>query len=162
MKIFQLALVVTVANAFTASTCRTAQSTSALNLFGTKKESGDKGPGFLDQMAMFKKAQEMASKKQKLDEELKQETFEGLSSNGKVKASFKFVPVKNPMDPNPDYDAISFEFDDDFFQSASPEELSTAVTESIKDGIAKTNIAVAQKYAVLQADLMDALGKKQQ
>jgi YbaB/EbfC DNA-binding family len=167
MKIFQLALLVTVANAFTATTldcCRTAQSSTALNLFGTKKESGDKGPGFMDQMAMFKKAQEMASKKQKLDEELKLETFEGVSSNGKVKASFKFVPVKNPMDPNPDYDAISFDFDDEFFQSASPEELSAAVTESIADGIAKTNVAVAQKYAVLQADLIDALGqgKKQQ
>ena len=38
----------------------------ALNLFGGKKEGGDKGPGMMDQLNMFKKAQEMATKKKTL------------------------------------------------------------------------------------------------
>ena len=167
MKIFQLALLVTAANAFSVSNNAAATTTSSgrsrtttsLNLFGGKKEGGEnKAPGFMDQMQMFKKAQEMASKKQKLDEELQKETFEGLGAEGKVKATYKFVPVKNPMDPNPDYDPVNFEFDDDFFESASPEKLSAAVEDSIKDAIIKTNARVAEKYAVLQTDLMEALG----
>ena len=112
----------------------------------------------MDQMAMFKKAQEMATKKQKLDEELQQENYEGTGADGKVVASLQFIPVKNPMDPNPDYEATKFTFDDDFWASASPEELSKAVTESLTDGIEKTNLKVAEKYAVLQKDLMEALG----
>ena len=36
------------------------QAKSSLNLFGGKKEGGEKSPGLMDQMAMFKKAQEMA------------------------------------------------------------------------------------------------------
>ncbi|CAB9524278.1 expressed unknown protein [Seminavis robusta] len=163
MKIFHLALLATAANAFAPNSCRTTQSsTTALNLFGAKKEGGEKGPGLMDQMAMFKKAQEMASKKQKLDAELQKENFGGESSNGKVKSSLKFVPVKNPMDPNPDYEATGFEFDDEFFESATPDELSAAITESLMNGIAKTNQAVAEKYAVLQKDLVEALGQKKE
>jgi hypothetical protein len=160
MKIVSLALLFTATQAFTVGPTISATSSTSLNLFGGKKEGGEnKGPGFMDQMAMFKKAQEMAGKKQKLDEELAQMTFEGKSSDGKVKASFKFVPIKNPMDPNPDYDASKFEFDDEFWSSSSPDEIAAAVQEAIKDGINNTNVAVAEKYAVLQSDLMEALGK---
>ena len=67
----------------------------------------------------------------------------------------------NPMDPNPDYDTQSFEFDDDFYNSASPEELSAAVKEAILNGIETTNVAVAEKFAVLQQDLMDAFQLKE-
>lgn len=134
----------------------------ALYLFGQGAKDGEKkGPGMMDQLAMFKKAQEMAQKKQKLDEELKKMDFEGVSQNEKVKASFKYVPIANPMDPNPDYEAQKFEFDDAFFASASAEELSTAVKESILNGIEKTNLAVAEKYTVLQKDLMEAFGQGQ-
>ena len=164
MKIVNFALLLTAANAFSVgSQSSTRSSTTSLNLFGGKKEGGggdQKGPGFMDQMAMFKKAQEMAQKKQKLDEELTKLDFEGQGADGKVKATFKFVPIKNPMDPNPDYEATKFDFDDDFFESSSPEEIAAAVQESIKDGVEKTNLAVAEKYSVLQADLMDALGQK--
>ena len=105
MKIVSLALLVTAANAFSVGPqTSTSRTSTSLNLFGGKKEAGggDKGPGFMDQMAMFKKAQEMASKKQKLDEELQKEQFFGEGADGKVKATLKFMPVKNPMDPNPD------------------------------------------------------------
>ena len=167
MKIVSLALLFTAANAFSVGTQTSVSSisrttsTTVLNLFGGKKEGNDAsitGPGFMDQMAMFKKAQEMAQKKQKLDEELQKEEFSGQAADGKVKAMLKFVPVKNPMDPNPDYEATKFEFDDDFYASASPEELSKAVTDALIDGIASTNQKVAEKYAVLQQDLMEAMG----
>jgi len=134
--------------------------TSSLDLFGDNKGGGDKkggGPGMVDQLAMFKKAQEMAAKKAKLDDELKKMDFEGVVE-GKVKASFKYVPISNPMDPNPDYEARSFDFDDEFFESATPDEIAEAVKAAILSGIENTNKAVAEKYQVLQEDLMEAFG----
>jgi hypothetical protein len=151
-------------SAFTANLPTTVSSTStstSLNLFGAGGAKGEKKPGMMDQLSMFKKAQEMAQKKAKLDEELTQMNFEGLGAEGKVKASFKYVPISNPMDPNPDYEAIKFEFDDAYFESATPEELSAAVKECVLNGIENTNTAVAEKYAVLQSDLMAAFGQGQ-
>ena len=130
----------------------------ALNLFGGGGGDAKKGPGFMDQLSMIKKAQEIAQKRGKIDEELKKMTFLGESAEGKVKASFKYVPASNPMDPNPDYEAISFEFDDEFFEAASPEDLSSAIKECIMNGIEKTNAGVAEKYSVLQGDLAEAFG----
>jgi DNA-binding protein YbaB len=160
MKISALSLLMTVgaASAFAPQPPSTASLTQ-LQLFGGggKKEGGEKAPGMMDQLAMFKKAQEMAQKKAKLDLELATLDFQG-TVEGKVTAQFKFVPIKNPMDPNPDYEATSFEFDDAFFESASPEELSAAVKEAIDDGIKTTNEAVAKKYETMQADLMAAFG----
>ena len=112
----------------------------------------------MDQLAMFKKAQEMAQKKKELDNELSQMSFVGSSSNGKVKGNFKYVPNTNPMDPNPEYEPQNFEFDDEFYASASPEELSDAIKEAILNGIEVTNNAASEKYSVLQADLMAAMG----
>lgn len=143
--------------AFTTSSSRTnIVIPTQRNLFGGTKGDGEKKPGMMDQLAMFKKAQEMAQKKQKLDAELQKMDFQGVAE-GKVKVAIKFVPVSNPMDPNPDYEATSFEFDEAWFESASPEEISAAVKAALQDGIDKTNIAVAQKYSVLQEDLMAAL-----
>jgi hypothetical protein len=150
--------------AFTANLPASVSSSTStsLNLFGSGgADKGEKKPGMMDQLGMFKKAQEMAQKKQKLDEELKQMAFEGVAADGKVKASFKYVPISNPMDPNPDYEAVKFEFDDAFFESATPEELSEAVKECVLNGIENTNLAVAEKYAVLQSDLMAAFGQGQ-
>lgn len=132
---------------------------SQLNLFGggNKGDGEAKKPGMMDQLAMFKKAQEMAQKKQKLDAELQKMDFQGIAE-GKVNVAIKFVPVSNPMDPNPDYEATSFDFDETWFDSASPEEISEAVKAALQDGIDKTNVAVAQKYSILQEDLMAALG----
>lgn len=132
---------------------------SSLNLFGGGNKGGQaKGPGMMDQLAMFKKAQEMAQKKKDLDNELSQMSFSGSSSDGKVKGSFKYIPNTNPLDPNPEYEPQSFEFDDAFFDSASPDDLAAAIKEAIQDGIEDTNKAVAEKYSVLQADLMSVMG----
>jgi DNA-binding protein YbaB len=150
------------ANAFTASSTPVSiSSSSSLHLFGGNKGDGDnKKPGMMDQLAMFKKAQEMAQKKQKLDAELQQISYAGASEDGNVKVTFKFVPVTNPMDPNPDYEATSFEFNEEWFGSASPEDISAAIKSAVNDGVEKTNLAVAQKYASLQEDLMAAFGQK--
>ncbi|GKY95125.1 hypothetical protein MPSEU_000476400 [Mayamaea pseudoterrestris] len=124
---------------------------SALNLFGNKKEGDAKAPGMMDQLAMFKKAQEIATKKKQLDEELAKGSWEVESADGNVKAVFKCLPSLNPMDPNPDYEAASIKFDQAWFDSASPEDISKAVKETVIKGIEVTTQAVAEKYSSLQA-----------
>ena len=141
-----------------------AVSTSAteLGLFGGggAKSSGDgakKQPGMMDQLAMFKKAQELATKKKKIDEELAAGTYEGSAVDGKVKAVCKFVPSKNPMmEPNPDIEPVSFDFDDEWFESVTPEELSAAVQEAINNGVVKTTSAMSERYQELQASMAAA------
>ena len=108
---------------------------------------------------MLKKAQKMASKKTKLDQELSAMEFEGVAEDGKVKATFKFVPPKGMMDPQPDYEATGFEFDDTWYESASPEDLSAAIKAAYDDGINKTNEKVQEKYQALQGDLMEVMGQ---
>ncbi|KAL3943476.1 MAG: hypothetical protein SGBAC_002440 [Bacillariaceae sp.] len=156
-----LLFVIGSANAFAPQLAGTQQS-SQLNLFGGggAKEGAKKGPGggMMDQLAMFKKAQELAQKKNAIDKELAELDFFGESADGKVKATFKFMPVKNPMDPNPDYEAQKFEFDDEWYESASPEDIGAAVKEAVLNGINETNDKVAEKYQALQGDLMGAMG----
>jgi DNA-binding protein YbaB len=154
-----LLLVLSAASAF-APVHTSTQHATQLNLFGGGNKAGSekKGPGggMMDQLAMFKKAQELATKKNKLDLELAEMDFEGTGADGKVKVDFKFVPIKNPMDPNPDYEAVSFEFDDEWYEGVSPEDLSAAVKEAIDSGIEATNKAAMEKYQSLQGDLMGA------
>lgn len=136
-------------------------SSSKLHLFGggAKNKDGEKkGPGMMDQLAMLKKAQEMAQKKNKLDQELAAMDFVGASTDGKVKATVKYIPSKNPMDPTPDYDPTSFEFDDEWFESASTEDLSNAVKEAIADGMNNVNKGVEEKYESLKADIAGLAG----
>ena len=157
-----VALVVGGAAAFAPSCTRQSAPSSALHLFGggaSKSDDGKKGPGMMDQLAMFKKASEMAQKKKKLDEELAAEKFEGSAADGKVVATCKFSPAKNPMmDPNPEVNVVSFQFDDEWFESTSPEDMGAAVREAIIDGISQTNVAISDKYMALQEDLKDAMG----
>ena len=93
MKSIVFLSLVSLASAFTPSVSQ--KSGSALNLFGggNKEKKAPGGGGMMDQLAMFKKAQEMAKKKQQLDEELKLITFEGVGADGKVKGKFNYVPV---------------------------------------------------------------------
>ena len=145
------------ANAFAPALQRSSAS-SQLNLFGGGSKGGDAaakapGGGMMDQLAMFKKAQEMASKKQKLDQELAKEKYFGTAADGKVTVECKFSPSKNPMDPQPDYDAVAFDFDEEWYNSATPEELSDAVKLAVIDGIEKTNVVVGEKYKILGEEL---------
>jgi hypothetical protein len=120
---------------------------------------GGGGPNMMDQLAMFKKAQEIATKKKKLDEELTKETFVGTSSDGSnVKVSMKYVPVQNPMDPNPEYESIQFTFDDGYYNNVSTDDLAQDIQDAIMNGIENTNKMVAEKYKALESDLREALG----
>ena len=131
-------------------------SSSSLNLFGGGGEK--KGPGMMDQLAMFKKAQEVAQKKAALDKELQAEDFKGTAADGKVTAHFKYVPIKNPMDPNPDYEMVKLEMDDDFFEESSAEDISAALKEAYTDGVEACNKAVMEKYQSLTAELGEVFG----
>lgn len=161
-----LLLALGTASAFAPSSISsTSQHSTRLNLFGGgNKAGGDKkagGGGMMDQLAMFKKAQEIATKKKKLDEELAKMEFIGEGVDGKVKAEFKFLPITSPMDPNPDYEAVAFEFDEEWYESASPEDLSAGVKEAIEAGIKTANEAVVEKYQTLQGDLAKAMAGAQ-
>lgn len=155
------ALLASQVSAFTASLPSIRQrstTSSALNLFGGGGGGGGdkKGPGMMDQLAMLKKAQEVATKKKKLDDELAKMEFVGESEGGKVKAHLKYVPSTNPMDPNPDYEVVSFDFDDDFYESSEPSDIAASVKVAIEEGVKTTNEAVVEKYSTLQADVMEA------
>mmetsp|Transcript_7119 Transcript_7119/g.17863 ORF Transcript_7119/g.17863 Transcript_7119/m.17863 type:complete len:166 (+) Transcript_7119:125-622(+) len=160
MKIAAFAAVMAIggASAFAPNPTTIASSSAAttLNLFGGgSQEGGEKklGGGMMDQLAMFKKAQEMAKKKNQLDDELAAENFTGKSADGQVTVSCSFSPSKNPMDPQPDYQATKFDFDADWFEGASPEDIGAAVKEALMDGIEVTNEAVKQKYSLLEEDI---------
>jgi hypothetical protein len=142
------------------------QSRTTLNLFGggNKDKSGvagSSGPGMMDQLAMFKKAQEIATKKRKLDEDLQKLSFVGTSKDGiNVKVTMKYVPVTNPLDPNPEYESIKFDFEDEYYNSVNVDDLAKDIQDAILNGIESTNKMVAEKYSTLQSDLMEALGGK--
>lgn len=134
-----------------------------LHLFGGGgAASGDdkqKAPGFMEQMGMMKKAQEMAMQKRKLDEELSKMEFSGSSEGSTVTIDIKYQPSSNMMDPNPSYIATGVTFTDDFFEGSGPEALAAAVKDALKDGIETTNVAVAEKYQSLQEGLMETLSQ---
>mmetsp|Transcript_14283 Transcript_14283/g.20108 ORF Transcript_14283/g.20108 Transcript_14283/m.20108 type:complete len:174 (-) Transcript_14283:2336-2857(-) len=134
-------------------------STTALNLFGSgKKEGGEegaKGPmaGMKEQMEMFKKAQEIAAKKKEIDAEVAKLDITGNSENGKVTSTVKIIPGTNPMSPTPDFSVAAINFDDAFFDEASPEDLSSAAVEAIRDGEKNAIEAMNEQYAALATDL---------
>lgn len=130
---------------------------SQLSLFGGGNKDGgeSKGPGtgMINQLAMFKKAQEVAQMKQKIDKKLAKETFKGIAAHGKVTVECKFSPSKNPMDPQPGNDVAAISFDNEWYDAATPEELSAAVKEAVSDAIKKTNDAMSEKYKILGEQL---------
>jgi DNA-binding protein YbaB len=160
MRITLVALFATTAGAFSPQLHLVGRtSTTSLSLFGGGGGGGGKkGPGMMDQLAMFKKAQEVAQKKAALDKELQEEDFQGTAADGKVIANFKYVPIKNPMDPNPDYELVDLSLDDAFFEESSPEDLSAAIQAAYTDGVDACNKAVMEKYQSLTAELSDVFG----
>jgi DNA-binding protein YbaB len=64
------------------------------------------------------------------------------------------------MDPNPEYEVISIEMDDTYFEETSPEDLSAALGDAYKNGVEETNKAVMEKYQILSAELSDVFGGK--
>lgn len=142
------------------------QSKTALNLFGGKKDGGSGGGGgiakglgggMMDQLSMFKKAQEIAQKKQVIEAELKEILFVGKDESGKVTANIKYVPSSNPMDPQPEYAVQGFDFDDDWFNEAAPEQLSSAVLEAYRAGIDEATKGSQEKFQALAEDLQNMM-----
>ena len=130
---------------------------TSLNLFGGKKEGGDKGPGMMDQLAMLKKAQEVASKKMALDKELAKIEHVGEAADGKVTIAVKYVPP--PPMQQPSYEPASCNIDEEYLSSASNEDISAAVSEAIKDGYQKATVATAAKMQELTVELGKMMGE---
>jgi hypothetical protein len=134
-----------------------------LNLFGGKKTgSGDKGAvgGMMDQLTMFKKAQEIAAKKQAIEKELQLLTFSGESSNKKARVTMKYIPSVNPLDPVPEFEVQGFDFDDDWFTESSPEDIAVASTEAYRAGVEATILGSDEKFKVLAEDLKSLMAPK--
>ena len=141
-------------NSFTPRTV----SKTELNLFGGKKEGGDdKGKGgmggMMDQLAMFKKAQEIAQKKNGLDKELAEMDIFGTAADGKIKVSVKYIPAQLPQNPSPGYDAVNVDIDEDYLNEVSCEDLSSALVDAIRDGETVAAKLVAEKYQILDREL---------
>jgi DNA-binding protein YbaB len=138
-------------------------STTSLNLFGGKKESSDSGNknpmgGMMDQLAMFKKAQEIAKKKNDLDKEIAEMDIIGSAADGKIKVTVQYVPAQLPVNPSPGYDAVKVDIDEEYLNGVSCEDLSAALVDAIRSGEAKANEVVAEKYKSLEAEMTEILG----
>ena len=143
-------------NSMPFSVSSAAQSTTSLNLFGGKKEGGDKGPGMMDQLAMLKKAQEVASKKMALDKELAQMDHVGEAADGKVSITVKYVPP--PPMQQPSYEPTACNIDEEYLEAVSSADLSAAVKEAISEAYKKATVTTAEKMAGLTAELGKIMG----
>ena len=123
-----------------------------------KKEGGGekKGPGMMDQLAMLKKAQEVASKKMALDKELAKADHVGKSSDEKVTVTIKYIPPLPLQQPG--YDGVSMDIDDEFLSSGSTEDISNSISEAIKDGYVKATVATAESMQQLTMELGEIMG----
>lgn len=140
------------------------QSSTSLNLFGSKPKdpSADGGapqqPGMMDQLAMFKKAQELAQKKQALDKELAEEKIVGTAADGKIEITIQYIPPQLPVNPTPGYEATGVDIDEEYLGDVSAEDLSAALVEAIRDGEKTATEKVGEKYKSLEEDMKKIMG----
>ena len=138
-------------------------STTQLNLFGGKKEGGDDSSGggmggMMDQLAMFKKAQEIASKKNNLDKEIAEMEIIGSAADGNIKVTIQYIPAQMPTNPSPGYDAVNVNIDENYLEGASCEELGEALVNAIRDGETAATKIVGEKYKVLEEEMQAMMG----
>eukprot|EP00985_Skeletonema_marinoi_P005080 scaffold2191_cov92-Skeletonema_marinoi.AAC.13 len=139
-------------------------SSTSLNLFGSKPkdpnapEGAPGQPGMMDQLAMFKKAQEIASKKKRLDDELANETITGSAADGNIEITVKYIPPQLPTNPTPGYEAAEVNINEEYLEGVSSEDLSVALVEAIRDGEAKATARVGEKYKELEEDMKGIMG----
>ncbi|KAL7543503.1 hypothetical protein ACHAXR_013178 [Thalassiosira sp. AJA248-18] len=141
----------------------TSSTSTSLNLFGSKPkdESADgqpAQPGMMDQLAMFKKAQELASKKNALDKELAEEKITGTAADGNIEITIQYIPPQLPANPTPGYDASGVDINEEYLASVSAEDLSTALVEAIRDGEKTAAEMVGKKYKGLEEDMKAIMG----
>ncbi len=115
--------------------------------------------GMMDQLAMFKKAQEIAKKKQDLDKEIADMDIIGSAADGNIKITVQYVPAQLPVNPSPGYDAVKIDIDEAYLNEVSSEDLSAALVEAIRSGETKANEVVAEKYKSLEAEMAGMLGQ---
>ena len=154
------------ATAFSASRplIQTAQSSStSLNLFGSKPkdESADaaKQPGMMDQLAMFKKAQELSQMKNDIDKELAEEKITGSAADGNIEITVKYVPPQMPTNPSPGYEASDVTINEEYLASVSAEDLSSDLVEAIRAGEKSAMDLVGEKYKALEGQMKEIMGQ---
>jgi DNA-binding protein YbaB len=161
LSILSTALLISGASAFAPSHNARTTSTS-LNLFGGKKEGGGDGGGgmggMMDQLAMFKKAQEIAKKKQDLDQQIAEMEIIGSAADGNIKVTVQYVPAQMPANPSPGYDAVAIDIDEAYLNDVSSEDLSTSLVEALRNGEESATKVVAEKYQSLDKELSGMLG----
>mmetsp|Transcript_3367 Transcript_3367/g.4927 ORF Transcript_3367/g.4927 Transcript_3367/m.4927 type:complete len:170 (+) Transcript_3367:114-623(+) len=139
------------------ATATSSSSSTRLGLFGGGGKDGEKkGPNMMDQLAMFKKAQEVASKKQDIDKEIANLDIVGNAADGKVTAQLKYLPPQ-AMNPTPTSEISSVTIDQAYFDDVSCEDLGTALVEAIRDGEKNLFGVVNEKYEALGKELQDNL-----
>lgn len=82
---------------------------TCLNLFGGGNKDGGgakKQPNMMDQLAMFKKAQEIAQKKKDIENELAKMDYSGSAADGKVTATIKVS--NSPQKMTKDYTTLNY------------------------------------------------------
>ncbi|KAL3811378.1 hypothetical protein ACHAXA_011342 [Cyclostephanos tholiformis] len=143
------------------STSSSTTTTTSLDLFGSKPKpegSQSQQPGMMDQLAMFKKAQELSQKKAAIDKELADEKIVGTAANGNVKVTIKYIPPQLPMNPTPGYEAAEVDIDESYLASVSAEDLSASLVDAIRNGEANAAELVGKKYKSLEEDMMKIMG----
>lgn len=163
LSVISVALLASGASAFAPSINARTSSTTSLNLFGGKKSGGDEGKGgpmggMMDQLAMFKKAQEIAKKKNDLDKEIAQMDIIGSAADGKIKVTVQYVPAQLPANPSPGYDTTTIDIDEDYLSEVSCEDLGAALVDALRDGETAATKIVAEKYQSLDKELSGILG----
>jgi DNA-binding protein YbaB len=157
-----LLLTATSATAFSTSRTAAARQSTSLNLFGSKPKDPNsdaaKQPGMMDQLAMFKKAQEIAQKKKKLDDELANETITGTAADGNIEITVKYIPPQLPANPTPGYEAAAVNINEEYLSQVTSEDLSVALVEAIRDGEKKASERVGEKYKELEEDMKGIMG----
>ena len=144
-----------------ASNTKIQTTSTSLNLFGSKPKdpNADKQqPGMMDQLAMFKKAQELAQKKNNLDKELAKEKIMGTAADGNIEITIQYVPPQLPISPSPGYEATDVNINEEYLKDVTAEDLSASLVEAIRNGEQRATEIVGEKYKVLEEDMKAIMG----
>ena len=107
---------------------------------------------------MFKKAQELATKKNAIDKELAEEKITGSAAEGNIEITVKYVPPQLPTNPTPGYEASDVNINEEYLASVSAEDLSSALVEAIREGEKNAMERVGEKYKALEEDMKSIMG----
>ena len=107
---------------------------------------------------MFKKAQELAQKKNNLDKELAKEKIIGTAADGNIEITIQYVPPQLPISPSPGYEATDVNINEEYLKDVTAEDLSASLVEAIRNGEQRATEIVGEKYKVLEEDMKAIMG----